>query len=144
MTNYEIPDGHKQRELLVSKIRCPDGTVLQSTHQHDFKQHIQEDGREYFIDGGTQYQRIGFSDEEFKDLSLYSDDPHEKIREDFIWGRNFGKNGKKLPQAEYIALKDLEDDHLESLCYFTLKGYPAKINQVLVNEWNYRIEEGLK
>jgi hypothetical protein len=141
MDDYEIPKEYKQRELLVNKIRCPDGTVLQSTHQHDFKQHIQEDGREYFIDGGTQYQRIGYSDLEFEDLSLYTDDPHEKIREEFIWGRNFDKNGKKLPQTEYIALKDLEDGHLESLCYFTLKGYPAKINQVLVNEWNYRIEQ---
>lgn len=38
-----------ERELLVNKIRCPDGTILESRHRHDFKQHIQDDGREYFI-----------------------------------------------------------------------------------------------
>lgn len=73
-------------------------------------------------------------------IILYTDDPHEKIREHFIWQRNFDKNGKQLPQPEMILLKDLDDDHLKTLCYFTMTGYPAKINQVFINEYNYRID----
>lgn len=73
-------------------------------------------------------------------VSIYADAPHEKIREEFIWGRNFDKNGKKLPHTEYIKLKDLDTSHVEALCYFTLKGYPSKINKVFVDEHNYRID----
>ena len=39
------------RQLLVNKIQCPDGTIIQSKHQHDFVQHTQEDGREYAVVG---------------------------------------------------------------------------------------------
>ncbi len=129
-----------EKELLVNKIQCPDGTILESRHRHDFKQHTQEDGREYFVDGGLDYQRIGATDEEFTNLVVYSTDPHDKIRESFIWGRNFNKKGKRLPETEYIKLKDLDTEHVKTLCYFTLKGYPEKISKVFVDEYNFRIE----
>lgn len=128
----------KQRELLVNKIQCPDGTILQSTHRHDYKEHTQEDGRSYFVDGGLAYQRIGHSDLEFTDLSIYSDDPHEVIRKGFTWTSIYDKNGKLLDNPEVRFLKDLDDKHVETLCYYTLKGYPEKINKVFVDEFNYR------
>ena len=126
------------RELLVSKIQCPDGTVLESRYRYDFKQHTQSDGREYFIDGGLDYQRIGASDDKFINLSLYTNDNHEKIRDNFIWGRNFDKEGNRLPKTEYVKLKDLTDEHLEALCTYTLEGYPAKINKVFLDEQKWR------
>ncbi|AUR86413.1 hypothetical protein NVP1084O_206 [Vibrio phage 1.084.O._10N.261.49.F5] len=128
------------KQLLVNKIQCPDGTILESRHRHDFQIHTQQDGREYFTDGGLEYQRIGASDEEFTNLAVYTTDPHEKIREEFVWGRNMDKKGKTLVQTEYLKLKDLEDDHVKTLCYFTLKGYPDKINKVFVDEHNWRID----
>lgn len=71
--------------LLYNAIMCPDGTLLVSRHQHDFQMHKQQDGREYFVDGGLLYQRIGYSDSEYTNLCICSDDTHEKIREHFEW-----------------------------------------------------------
>jgi len=138
MSDYEIPEQYKERELLVNKIQCPDGTILESRHRHDYREYKQEDGRFYMIDGGLHYSRRCGKD--YIDLCVYTDDPHDKIREHFAWGRNYDKNGKKLPQTEYILLKDLEDDHVKTLCYYTLKGFPAKINKVFVDEWNIRVD----
>lgn len=128
------------KEILVNKIKCPDGTILESRYQHDYQCHVQEDEREYFVDGGLQYQRVGSSDDEFTNLAVYSTDSHDKIRDNFVWGRSMDKNGKLLPEVEYIKLKNLTDDHVETLVYFTLHhNYPSKINKVFVDEHNYRI-----
>lgn len=125
-------------QLLVNKIKCPDGTVLTSRHRHDFQMHVQDDGREYFIDGGLAYQRIGFSDQEFEDLSCYVGDPHEKIREHFEWTRVFDANSERLPEPEVILLKDITDDHLEALVHWTAEDYPEYIHQVFVDEQAWR------
>ena len=90
-----------------------------------------------------RYQRTGASDEEYTDLSVYTDDTHEIIREAFKWTRNFDKNGKRLEKSEQRLLKELSNDHVENLCYFTVKGYPDFINKVFVDEHNYRIDNEL-
>lgn len=124
--------------LLHNSIMCPDGTLLVSRHQHDFQMHKQEDGREYFVDGGLLYQRIGYSDKEYVDLSVYSDEPHEKIREYFEWARNFDKAMNKLPQPETIKLKDITDDYLMKLVEWANAGYHKEIHKVFVDEIEYR------
>lgn len=133
----------EQRQLLVNKIQCPDGTILESKHRHDYQEHTQEDGRNYLIDGGLNYQRIGFSDEEYTDLSVYADDDHSVIREDFEWTRRMGKNKNLLGEPQVMKLKDLSNNHVESLCYFTVRGYPDFINKVFVDEHNYRIDNNI-
>lgn len=134
---------------------CPDGTLLVSRHQHDFQMHIQQDGREYFVDGGLLYQRIGYSDNEYTNLCVYSEDPHEKIREYFEWIRHFDKDMNKLPQPETIKLKDIQDNHLMKLVEWTKddvaatqlssdelnrsnRQYPKEIHKVFVDEVEYR------
>lgn len=133
----------EQRQLLVNKIQCPDGTILESKHRHDYREHTQEDGRTYIIDGGLNYQRIGFSDREYADLSVYADDDHSIIREDFEWVRRMDKNKKLLEEPQILKLKDLSNNHVESLCYFTVKGFPDFINKVFVDEHNYRIDNNI-
>lgn len=130
----------EERELLVNSIKCPDGTILKSTFRHDYKEHTQADGRVYFVDGGLDYQRIGHSDTEYKDLTIYTDDPHSIIRELFTWGSIYDAKGKPLKEIVFRKLKDLDNKHIKVLCYFTLKGYPEKINKVFVDEHNYRLD----
>ena len=103
-----------------------------------FQMHKQQDGREYFVDGGLLYQRIGHSDNEYTNLCVYSDDSHEKIREHFEWARNFDKDMNKLPQPEIIKLKDITDDHLMKLVEWTNSGCPKEIHKVFVDEIEYR------
>lgn len=124
--------------ILYNSIMCPDGTVLVSKHQHDYREHTQEDGRTYFVDGGLVYQRIGYSDKDFIDLSVYSDDNHEKIRNAFEWTRCFDKDMKKLPNPEVIKLKDIDDDHLLALVELTESVNPEEINKVFKDEVEYR------
>lgn len=124
--------------LLYNAIKCPDGTLLVSRHRHDFKMHVQEDGREYFVDGGLAYQRIGHSDNGYINLCVYSDDSHEKIREYFEWIRHFDKDMNKLPEPEIIKLKDIQDDHLIKLVEWTKDGYSKEIHKVFVDEVKYR------
>lgn len=132
-----------QPKLVYNAIQCPDGTVIESRYQHHFVSHIQDDGREYFVDGGLAYQRIGHSDREYIDLSLYDTDSIELIRERFTWGRNMDANNNLLPETQYIKLKDLADGHLDALVEFT-KTHAAKVvNGLMIREQNYRKEKGL-
>lgn len=131
------------RHLIRNAIQCPDGTILESVSQHDFQGHVQEDGREYFVDEGLSYQRVGGSDTEYVNLAVYSDDSHEKIREAFKWTRNYNKKGKPLKKSEQRLLKEVSNDHVENLCYFTVRGYPDFINKIFVDEYNYRIDNNI-
>ena len=126
------------KQLLVNKIKCPDGTVLVSRHRHDFKEHTQADGRTYMVDGGLSYQRIGHSDEEFENLACYTDDPHEKIREHFEWTKRLDADGDPLEKPEIVLLKDITDAHLEALITWTSEDYPKWVNQVFVDEKAWR------
>lgn len=136
--NKQLAEQYPIRELLVNKIQCPDGTILASRYMHDYVDHTQEDGRYYAIDGGLGCTWVNFSDEDYVNLCVYSDDPHEKIREHFTWCKRCDKDGNYLPQPEMVLLKDLEDSHLEELCDFTSNGYPVRIHKVMLDEREYR------
>jgi len=132
------------KQLLVNKIICPDGTELVSRHRHDFQYHRQEDGREYFTDGGLDYQRIGASDEEYTDCTCYVGDPIEKVREHFPWRSTLDKDSKPLDKPIFKLLKDLDDDHLEALISWTNKySYPEFIVDLFKQEKEYRNEHSI-
>ena len=129
-----------QRELLYNAIRCPDGTVIQSRHRHDYVEHTQADGSIYLVDGGLGYNsRYGGTNIELIELlQVYTDDPHEKIREVFEWGSYLDKEGNPLGVTIYRKLKDLEDGHVVALVKWTSDSYPTKINKVFVDEMRWR------
>ena len=68
-----------KRQLLINRWKSPIGEILQSNHRYDFVM----DSAGNFIDGGIDgYIRIGGRPlEEWENLCLYADAPHEKIRE---------------------------------------------------------------
>lgn len=120
--------------LLYNAIRCPDGTVIESWSQHDFVEHVQEDGRRYFVDGGLSYKRIGFTDEEYEDLSVTYGDGHEKVRKVFRWG-TFGKNGDE--KLKRVRLCDLSSKHIENIIA-NCKYISPQVLHSMVNELEYR------
>ncbi len=112
----------------ITYLNCDGKDKLFSFYRHDFK--IKEiEGIEYMIDGGQQdYIRASekgiLEKGEIKDLIL-------DIRQQFTWGKNFDKNNNRLPETQYILLKDLDTDHiLNILSYFTNNLY----NKVIQNE----------
>lgn len=122
--------------LIYNAIKCPDGTILVSKHRHDFQRHIQSDGREYFVDGGLAYRRIG--GEDYEDLAVYDTDVHSKIREVFEWTRRLDANMNRLDKPEQVLLKDISDEHLKNLVEWTKEDYPDYIHNIFLDEMCWR------
>ena len=55
-----------ERQLLLNRMKTPDGTILTSEHVHDYKQHLDKNGDTYMLDGGTEYQRTTINDNQWK------------------------------------------------------------------------------
>ena len=101
------------RKLIKNSIRTPDGTVLESRHRHDFVSHKDTiTGELYFTDGGSSYLRRSVNKEPYEDLSLYSDDPFEIIRENITWGSR-GKNGDE--ELHYKSVSNMSSNHIKSI-----------------------------
>lgn len=95
------------KELIVSRIKTPDGTILTSKSVHDYVSHEDTNGEFYFLDGGTEYQRMTVNTQQAEDLSLFTDDPFEEIRNAlYIYNRSLG---------DWQLLKDLDQTLLQNL-----------------------------
>lgn len=102
------------RKLLYNAICTPDGTVLESRHRHDFRQHRdKKTGKLYGIDGGLDYRRRS-GPEDYEDISIIWEPnmPHDTLRDYLKWA-SYGKNGKG--PVRYILLKDLDTDHINNI-----------------------------
>ena len=119
--------------LVYNAIRTPDGTILESFHTHDFKTYVDKNGKEYMVDGGRDYVRRNVHDEApYEELSVYTTDGHDKVREVLKWG-TYGINGDQ--PLTYIALKDMNTGHIQA-CLDTV----PHIHLV----WKQAFEEELK
>lgn len=95
------------KELIVSRIKTPDGTILTSKSIHDYVSHEDANGEFYFLDGGTEYQRMTVNTQQAEDLNLFTDDPFEEIRNAlYIYNRSLG---------DWQLLKDLDQTLLQNL-----------------------------
>lgn len=120
--------------LLVSAIITPDGTRLESTYRHDYQTHVDANGEEYMIDGGTDYIRRSINNERATDAFVYTNDTHEVIREAFTWG-TYGKYGEQ--PLEMKLLKSLDTEHIEAIL-LTQKQLKSHITKVFEDELDYR------
>ena len=104
----------KNTTLIQNAIQTPDGTILISTHRHDFKSHIESNGECYMVDGGNEYLRRSVNPKPvgYTDLTLYLDDPAEVVQDKMLWG-TYGKDGNE--PLKYVFLKDCEKAHLEKI-----------------------------
>ena len=100
-------------QIIYNAIRTPDGTVLESKHQHDYREYVDQNGKTYMVDGGLSYlRRNGSPSEDYQELSVYQDDPHEKVREVLRWGTR-GPDGDQ--PLKYVLLKDMSTDHIQAI-----------------------------
>ena len=124
------------RKLVLNRIRTPDGTVLTSRHRHDYQSHKDTKSNEIYIcDGGTSYIRRSINEVPYVELSLYSDDPFEKLREGIEWG-TFGKNGNE--PLHYKSVSKMSSNHINSI----LSQYKLveHLKEVFEKEISYRNE----
>jgi len=121
--------------LIASLMICPDGTILQSKHRHDYVEYTDKEGNYYMLDGGLDY--VKYSDGKGRGILefIYNIDRIEIIREHMYWGRNYNSKKELLPQTEWILLKYISDDHLDALLVY-LKD--KKFSDVFEKEKQYR------
>lgn len=124
--------------MCVSLV-CPDGTKLVSYHRHDYKEHTQEDGKEYFIDGGGKpYYRSGGTDGGAIVRTIKYTDPHYIVRRYFKWTSNLDKDGNLLESPVTKTLDKLDDSHVDALYWWTKDDYPKYVHNVFVKELEWR------
>ena len=128
---YDVDSIVLPRKVYASRIRTPDGTILQSFHRHDYKEYKDTvSGETYIIDGGTDYFRGSINKVKAEDLTVYVDDPFEVKREVPVWG-TYGKNGDK--ELRWVSVSEMEDAHIEALVNPNM--YVARaIKEVLLEE----------
>ena len=122
--------------ILNSRMRTPDGTILESIHRHDYVTHTDANGKEYMLDGGCDYVRCSANgDEEM--LTIYTDYPHEVIRLHAKWG-TYGKEGDE--PLKYVAIADLNPYHLRAILDTQKATMRPAIYKVMQDELEYRNE----
>ena len=97
---------------MLNRIRTPDQTILESRNVHDYKCYKDKNGDTYTNDGGVEYLRRSVNVIPWEDLSLYSDDPFEKLREGIKWGPR-GKNGDE--ELHYKSISKMSTLHIKAL-----------------------------
>ena len=101
------------RKLILNRIRTPDGTVLESRNRHDYKCYKDTKSLEIYInDGGVEYLRRSVNVIPWEDLSLYSDDDFEKLREGIEWG-TYGKSGNE--ELHYKPISNMSSNHIKAI-----------------------------
>jgi hypothetical protein len=117
--------------IVVNSIITPDGTRLYSRHRHDYRGHVDANGRYYAVDGGLDYLKRNYDELDYTEASLFYGDTHSEIRKHFLWGSSSGRT---------TLLKDLTDEHLDAIIRTQthLKSY---IHEQFLNEKHWRFEE---
>ena len=124
-----------EKKLLANRMITPDGTLMQSFNQHDYKTYKDTLSKEeYMIDGGLAYERRSLNYVPASDDSAYTTDSHEYIRERFAWG-SYGKNGDE--RLHYIYLKDMETNHIKAILE-TQSHIQDYIRELFETELNWR------
>ena len=101
------------KQIVLNRIRTPDGTVLTSRHVHDYKCYKDTKSLEiYTNDGGLSYLKRSVNKEPYEDISLYSDDPFEILRENITWG-TYGRNGNE--PLQYKSISKMSTLHINAI-----------------------------
>jgi len=131
------------RQIVLNRIRTPDGTILISYHRHDYKTHLDKNGLEYMVDGGTEYLRRNIHENNgYEELSLYLDDPFEILRENVCRGGR-GKDGKQ--PLTWVPLNQMSDEWVKACIDYnkTLGLDNSTSSQLYRKELAYRIENNI-
>tara|TARA_R110000803_G_C11884645_1_gene310184 strand:+ start:68 stop:448 length:381 start_codon:yes stop_codon:yes gene_type:complete len=123
-------------EILSNRMRTPDGTILESTHRHDYVTHVDANGKVYMLDGGLDYIRSSSNGDEYL-LTIYPDFPHAVTRLHCVWG-TYGKKGDK--PLHYVKIADMASEHLQACLDTQKKTMRPALYKVMQDELEYRNE----
>lgn len=117
-------------ELLISRLKTPDGTILQSNHTHDYVTHQDANGETYMLDGGNSYRRMSINKVPAEDVSIRTDSPFEEIRNNLI---RYTYDGRE------VLLKDMSDEHLINTIEYEIgQGRTGAVFEQYLREFLFR------
>lgn len=117
--------------MYASRMKTPDGTIIQSFYRHDYVTHKDTvSGEIYMLDGGVDYVRTSTNKIKAEYLTVYDNDPFEIKRSVPVWG-TYGKSGKE--KLRWISVAEMEDDHILTLLEPTM-NIRKGIKDVLIEE----------
>ena len=100
-------------EILLNRIKTPDGTILISRSRHDFQTYVDKNGLEYMVDGGLDYLRRNVvAEAPYQELSVHTDDNLLKKSLSVEWG-TYGKDGKQ--PLKYVRIRDMTTNHIKAV-----------------------------
>jgi len=128
-------------KVIFSALVTPDGTMIRSVHRHDFVRHQDQNGEEYFLDGGCDYVRTSVNKEKAEYLTITMDDDISVARKLLTWG-TYGIAGDE--PLHYIKLMDMEIGHIQTLLNPDMKiSIGPGLKFFMEEELNYRKDLGL-
>ena len=120
----------QEQQIISNKIRTPDGTILRSRRRYDYQTHKDKNGFKYVVDGGLDYLRRNYNEQDpYEELSVYSDAPHEILREECEWG-SYGKDGDM--KLHYIKVADMDAEHLRAVV--SMKNVNVEYRCIMIRE----------
>ena len=117
MSEEKRESNEKVAKLVKNCLETPDGTVLYSRSRHDYKTHLDANGKTYMIDGGLDYVRCSANGDEIH-RCVWDDEPFDKVRKAVEWG-TYGINGDQ--PLKWVKLCDMETAHINAV----LKNVPS-------------------
>ncbi len=126
--------------LIVAKwLMAPDGTMLPSFYNHDYRTHEMPDGRVTTVDGGRNEIYSTNTNWKVTDMTVYNDDPLE-VRRRFFCRLNIGAEGRDSPT--WIPLFKMSDAWLEATIEYMLDG--RDYTPIYAEEKLYRKSHGIE
>jgi len=132
----------KEKEVIIrNAIETPDGTILESEHQHDYKSHTDAiTGEVYVVDGGKDYLRRSLNKIPAKDLTVTTNDPFEVQREFFKWGSILQESANGYTVKQYRALKSLSTSHILAILRTQQQIIGTYVEKLMLMELAFRKE----
>jgi len=133
----------ENKRIILNQIRTPDGTVLKSMTRHDYVQYTDKNGKDYMVDGGTDYlRRIVHEEAPYEELTIYEDSPFEIIRENLCRGGR-GKDGTQ--PLTWVPMNQMNDNWLAAcIVYNEERGMGDSFaNEMYRKEQDYRKEHNI-
>ena len=132
--SQQILDKLASRNLIRNAIQTPDGTILESTHRHDYKEYKDANGLTYMVDGGLEYlRRSSYASEPYIEMSLYDDEPHSVQREVLKWG-TYSINGDQ--PLKFVTIAEMDTAHLEAVV--KASGIRPELRNCMIKELECR------
>lgn len=120
--------------IVFNALRTPDGTMIVSRSRHDYKTHVDANGKTYVIDGGHDYIRCSANGDEVMVTVNHTDD-HAIVRKHASWG-TYGINGDD--PYSIVTVAEMDTSHLEAVIQ-TCHGADPDLLQIMSNELEYRL-----